>query len=82
LPGKPLPFFKNNTSPAAADSIRGYTSFSVGPRDEPATSSAQPQGRRTPVPVPDARRTKEQALRLAWFLDGGPGLRAWARRST
>src|SRR5882672_6057516 len=33
LGGRPLPFFKNYYA-GGADSIRGYNSFSVGPRDE------------------------------------------------
>jgi len=72
LGGRPLPFFKNYYA-GGADSIRGYNSFSVGPRDENGNIVG---GNRKVVgtaefqfPMPGA--TKETALRLAWFLDGG-----------
>ena len=69
---RPLPFFKNYYA-GGADSVRGYNSFSLGPRDtnnlalggnRKVTGSAELQ-----FPMPGA--TKEQALRLAWFVDAG-----------
>jgi outer membrane protein insertion porin family len=72
LAGKPLPFFKNYYA-GGADSVRGYNAFSLGPRD---ATGATVGGNRKVVgtaelqfPMPGA--TKEQALRLAWFVDGG-----------
>jgi outer membrane protein insertion porin family len=70
--GKPLPFFKNYYA-GGADSVRGYNAFSLGPRDvfgnivggnRRIVGTAEYQ-----FPMPGA--PKEQALRLAWFLDGG-----------
>jgi outer membrane protein insertion porin family len=69
---KPLPFFKNFYA-GGADSVRGYNSFSLGPRD--ANGNVLGGNRRIvgtaeyQFPMPGA--SKEQALRLAWFLDGG-----------
>ena len=69
---RPLPFFKNYYA-GGADSVRGYNSFSLGPRDvnnlalggnRKVVGSAELQ-----FPMPGA--TKEQALRLAWFFDAG-----------
>ncbi len=72
LAGKPLPFFKNYYA-GGADSVRGYNSFSLGPRD---VNGNVVGGNRKVVgtaefqfPMPGA--TKEQALRLAWFVDAG-----------
>ena len=70
--GKPLPFFKNYYA-GGPDSVRGYNSFSLGPRDvfgnivggnRRIVGTAEYQ-----FPMPGAN--KEQALRLAWFVDGG-----------
>ena len=72
LGGKPLPFFKNYYA-GGADSVRGYNSFSLGPKDVNGGSlggnrrvlgSAEFQ-----FPMPGA--AKEQALRLGWFVDAG-----------
>jgi outer membrane protein insertion porin family len=69
---RPLPFFKNYYA-GGADSVRGYNSFSLGPRD---VNNLSLGGNRKVVgsaelqfPMPGA--TKEQALRLGWFVDGG-----------
>jgi len=70
--GKPLPFFKNYYA-GGADSVRGYNSFSLGPKD--AVGNVIGGNRRIvgtaeyQFPMPGA--DKEQALRLAWFIDGG-----------
>ena len=70
--GKPLPFFKNYYA-GGADSVRGYNTFSLGPKDafgnvvggnRRIVGSAEYQ-----FPMPGA--AKEQSLRLAWFLDAG-----------
>ena len=72
LAGKPLPFFKNYYA-GGADSVRGYNAFSLGPRD--AAGNVIGGNRRIvgtaefQFPMPGA--TKETALRLAWFVDGG-----------
>jgi outer membrane protein insertion porin family len=72
LGGKPLPFFKNYYA-GGPDTVRGYAPFSLGPRDAADNSLG---GNRRVVgsaefqfPVPGA--TREQALRLAAFLDAG-----------
>jgi outer membrane protein insertion porin family len=68
----PLPFFKNYYA-GGPDTVRGYSPFSLGPRDpnnlalggsRKVIGSAEVQ-----FPMPGA--TKEQALRLAWFFDAG-----------
>jgi outer membrane protein insertion porin family len=68
----PLPFFKNYYA-GGPDTVRGYSPFSLGPRDpnnlalggsRKIIGSAEIQ-----FPMPGA--TKEQALRLAWFVDAG-----------
>jgi outer membrane protein insertion porin family len=72
LAGKPLPFFKNYYA-GGADSVRGYNAFSLGPKD--AFGNVIGGNRRIvgtaelQFPMPGA--TKDTALRLAWFLDGG-----------
>jgi outer membrane protein insertion porin family len=72
LGGKPLPFFKNYYA-GGADSVRGYNSFSLGPKD--VNGGALGGNRRVlgsaefQFPMPGA--TKEQALRLGWFVDAG-----------
>jgi outer membrane protein insertion porin family len=73
---KPLPFFKNYYA-GGPDSVRGYNSFSLGPKD--AFGNVVGGNRRLvgtaeyQFPMPGAN--KEQALRLAWFVDGG---QVWA----
>jgi outer membrane protein insertion porin family len=70
--GQPLPFFKAYFA-GGPESVRGYEAFSLGPRDV----SGNALGGNTKVtggaeflfPMPGA--TREQSLRLAWFLDGG-----------
>jgi outer membrane protein insertion porin family len=68
----PLPFFKNYYA-GGPDTVRGYSPFSLGPRDinnlalggnRRIIGSAELQ-----FPMPGA--TKEQGLRLAWFFDAG-----------
>ncbi len=70
--GKPLPFFKNYYA-GGADSVRGYNSFSLGPKDvngntlggsRLVTGSAE-----FLFPMPGA--DKEPSLRLAAFVDAG-----------
>ncbi|MBV8033398.1 MAG: outer membrane protein assembly factor BamA [Betaproteobacteria bacterium] len=72
LGGRPLPFFKNYYA-GGPDSVRGYTAFSLGPRDQngnaiggnkKVTGSAE-----FLMPFPGAE--KEPSLRLAAFLDAG-----------
>jgi outer membrane protein insertion porin family len=72
LGDKPLPFFKNYYA-GGADSVRGYNSFSLGPRDinnnslggnRKVTGSAE-----VLFPVPGA--DKDPSLRLAAFVDFG-----------
>jgi outer membrane protein insertion porin family len=72
LDGRPLPFFKNFYA-GGPDSVRGYRSFSLGPRDElgnalggnrEITGSAQ-----LLFPMPGA--AQDPSLRLAWFVDAG-----------
>jgi outer membrane protein insertion porin family len=72
LAGKPLPFFKNYYA-GGAETVRGYNSFSLGPKD--SNGDALGGSRRVvgsaelQFPMPGAAR--EQALRLAWFVDAG-----------
>jgi outer membrane protein insertion porin family len=70
--GLPLPFFKSFYA-GGPDSVRGYRSFSLGPKDElgnatggnrSLTASAQ-----LLFPMPGA--AQDPSLRLAWFVDGG-----------
>jgi outer membrane protein insertion porin family len=72
LGGRPLPFFKNFYS-GGPDTVRGYRSFSLGPKDElgnalggnrEITASAQ-----LLFPMPGAAH--DPSVRLAWFVDGG-----------
>jgi len=69
---KPLPFFKNYFA-GGPGSVRGYRSFSLGPRDEVGNAVG---GNRKFVglaevlfPMPGAEQDK--SLRLATFIDGG-----------
>ena len=70
--GKPLPFFKNFFA-GGPGSVRGYRSFSLGPRDVFGNAIG---GNRKFVgsaevlfPMPGAEQ--DQSLRLAAFVDGG-----------
>jgi outer membrane protein insertion porin family len=72
LRDKPLPFFKNYYL-GGPDTVRGYDTYSLGPRD--AQNNALGGDRKVlgsaefHFPMPGA--TKETALRLATFLDFG-----------
>ncbi len=70
--GKPVPFFKNYFA-GGTGSVRGYESFSLGPRDEfgnaiggnrKFTGTAE-----ILFPMPGAEQ--DRSLRLAAFVDGG-----------
>ncbi|MFN2643365.1 MAG: outer membrane protein assembly factor BamA [Burkholderiales bacterium] len=72
LGGKPLPFFKNFFA-GGPGTVRGYSSFSLGPQDtlgnavggnRKATGSLE-----LLFPMPGA--AQDPSLRLAWFVDGG-----------
>ncbi len=69
---RPLPFFKNFFA-GGPGSVRGYRSFSLGPKDEIGNATG---GNRklTGVaellfPMPGAEQ--DRSIRLAWFVDGG-----------
>jgi outer membrane protein insertion porin family len=69
---KPLPFFKNYFA-GGPGTVRGYRSFSLGPRDELGNSTG---GNRKVAgtaeilfPMPGAEQ--DRSLRLAAFIDGG-----------
>ena len=69
---KPLPFFKNYFA-GGPGSVRGYRSFSLGPKDENGDATG---GNRKVVgtaeflfPMPGAEH--DRSVRLAAFLDGG-----------
>jgi len=69
---KPLPFFKNYYA-GGPGSVRGYRSFSLGPKDENGDATG---GNRKLVgvaeflfPMPGAEQ--DRSLRLAAFVDGG-----------
>jgi outer membrane protein insertion porin family len=72
LHDKPLPFFKNYYL-GGPDTVRGYAPFSLGPRD--AADNSLGGDRKVNgsfefhFPMPGA--TREQALRLAAFIDFG-----------
>jgi outer membrane protein insertion porin family len=72
LAGKPLPFFKNYYA-GGADSVRGYNSFSLGPKD--SLGNVVGGNRKilgsTEFQFPMPGAAKDTALRLAWFVDGG-----------
>jgi len=69
---KPLPFFKNYYA-GGPGSVRGYSSFSLGPLDQFGTALG---GNRRIIgsaeflfPMPGA--AQDRSLRLAWFVDAG-----------
>jgi outer membrane protein insertion porin family len=69
---KPLPFFKNYFA-GGPGSVRGYDSFSLGPRDELGNSTG---GNRkltgtTEILFPMPGAEQDRSLRLAAFVDGG-----------
>jgi outer membrane protein insertion porin family len=69
---RPLPFFKNFFA-GGPGTVRGYRSFSLGPRDE--LGNATGGNRKITAlgellfPMPGAEQ--DRSLRLAWFFDGG-----------
>jgi outer membrane protein insertion porin family len=69
---RPLPFFKNFFA-GGPGTVRGYRSFSLGPRDE--LGNATGGNRKLTAlgellfPMPGAEQ--DRSLRLAWFFDGG-----------
>ena len=69
---RPLPFFKNFFA-GGPGTVRGYRSFSLGPRDE--LGNATGGNRKFTAlgellfPMPGAEQ--DRSLRLAWFFDGG-----------
>ncbi len=69
---KPLPFFKNFYV-GGPGSVRGYRSFSIGPRgafDEVLGGNRKVTvGAELLFPMPGA--SQDKSLRLAWFVDGG-----------
>ena len=72
LGDKPLPFFKNYYA-GGPGTVRGYSSFSLGPQDANGTTLG---GNRRLAgsaellfPMPGA--AQDRSLRLAWFVDGG-----------
>lgn len=72
LSGKPVPFFKNYYA-GGADSVRGYSAYSLGPRDSLGNALGGTREVTGSVellfPVPGAR--KDKTLRLSAFIDGG-----------
>ena len=72
LGGKPLPFFKNYYA-GGPGSVRGYRSYSLGPKDPEGNSLGGTRRISGSVelqfPVPGAEQDK--SLRLALFIDGG-----------
>jgi outer membrane protein insertion porin family len=69
---KPLPFFKNYYL-GGPDSVRGYSPFSIGPRDvnENALGGDRKVNGSFEFHFPMPGATREQALRLAAFVDFG-----------
>jgi len=72
LAGKPLPFFKNYYA-GGPGTVRGYSSFSLGPTDVNGTAIG---GNRkfsatTELLFPMPGAAQDRSLRLAWFVDGG-----------
>ena len=69
---KPLPFFKNYYA-GGPGTVRGYRSFSLGPKD--AVGNTLGGNRKLSgsaellFPMPGA--AQDRSLRLAWFVDGG-----------
>jgi len=70
--GKPLPFFKNYFA-GGPGSVRGFSSFSLGPQDSAGNTIGG--DRKVNVnaellfPMPGAGQ--DRSLRLSWFVDGG-----------
>jgi outer membrane protein insertion porin family len=69
---QPLPFFKNYYA-GGPGTVRGFRSFSLGPRD--ATGNNVGGNRRflagTEVLFPMPGAAQDRSLRLAWFVDAG-----------
>lgn len=72
LSSKPVPFFKNFYA-GGPGSVRGYTAYSLGPKDSLGNSLGGTREITGSVgvlfPVPGA--SKDQSLRLTAFVDGG-----------
>jgi outer membrane protein insertion porin family len=70
--GKPLPFFKNFFA-GGPGSVRGYRSFSLGPRDEngDATGGNRKVTATAEILFPMPGAEQDRSLRLAAFVDGG-----------
>jgi len=72
LADKPLPFFKNYYA-GGPGTVRGYSSFTLGPQDvngTPIGGNRKFAGSAELLfPMPGA--VQDRSLRLAWFLDGG-----------
>jgi outer membrane protein insertion porin family len=70
--GRPLPFFKNFFA-GGPGTVRGYRSFSLGPKDENGDAVGGNRKFTTQAellfPMPGAEQ--DRSLRLAWFVDGG-----------
>jgi outer membrane protein insertion porin family len=69
---RPLPFFKNFFA-GGPGTVRGYRSFSLGPKDENENAVGGNRKFTTQAellfPMPGAEQ--DRSLRLAWFVDGG-----------
>jgi outer membrane protein insertion porin family len=70
--GQPLPFFKNFFA-GGPGSVRGYRSFSLGPRDEngDATGGNRKVAGAAELLFPMPGAEQDRSLRLAAFIDGG-----------
>ena len=70
--GKPLPFFKNYFA-GGPGSVRGFSSFSLGPQDSAGNTIGGDRKLNVNAellfPMPGAGQ--DRSLRLSWFLDGG-----------
>ena len=69
---KPLPFFKNYFA-GGPGSVRGFSSFSLGPQDSAGNTIGGDRKLNVNAellfPMPGAGQ--DRSLRLSWFLDGG-----------